>query len=64
MKYFGFQNHRLPSVGMELWRSERSVTVAGRRTAEITVASHSEGTHHQKSPLADSHHAVYAVPHR
>jgi hypothetical protein len=64
MKSFGFQNHRLPSVGMEWWKLERSVIVAGRRIAGTTAVSHSAGPHHLKNLLADSLHTAHAAPHR
>lgn len=62
MKSFGLQNHRLPSVGMEWWRLEKSVIVAGRRIVGTTAVSHSAGTHLLKNLLAGSLHTAYAAP--
>jgi hypothetical protein len=62
MKSIGLQNHRLPSVGMELWRLERSAIVAGRRIAGTNVVSHNADTHLLKNLLADSLHTAHVVP--
>jgi hypothetical protein len=61
MKSLGLQNHRLPSVGMEWWRLERSVIVAGRKIAGTNAVSHNADIHLLKNLLADSLHTAYVV---